>query len=224
MQARRNSEAVRHLESYGSSHRSEKRLLPQTLAVYRSCRERTQRLKMSDEPELSKRADKRTNLFVKASFSSPTASGSVVIRNISTVGCYVEGQILPALGERVRLRRGSSSATGLVTRVAEKGIGIRFERHTDVSEWLPTGSRRQQAVDTQIGQILAGQGDVERSAGADEGFGPDELNSLADTLDVLADALSEDSAVVAQYAAKLQALDVVAQKIRKLAAQMGSAR
>lgn len=179
---------------------------------------------MSDQPELSKRAEKRTNLFVKASFSSPTASGSVVIRNISTVGCYVEGQTLPALGERVRLRRGSSSATGLVTRVAEKGVGIRFERHTDVSEWLPTGSSRQQAVDTQIGQILAGQEDTNGNAGAAKDFGPDELNSLADMLDVLADALSEDTVVVAQYGAKLQALDVVAQKIRKLASQMGSAR
>ena len=175
---------------------------------------------MADEDGESKRREQRTNLFVMAALASSTSSGPVRIRNLSPTGAYVQGEDLPLVGDRVRLRRGPLSVAGVVTRLDDKGVGIAFDRQTDVSEWLPAGSQAQaqQRVDRHANAVR-NDGDVAATS-TEPKIAADDLNSLADMLDSLADALSSEPAIVERYAEKLQVLDIAAQKIRKLAVRL----
>lgn len=161
------------------------------------------------------RAEPRTNLFVAATIATDAMSGPVRLRNISPSGARVEAADLPNVGARVRLRRGTLSVSGVVGWRNDKSMGMRFDRPTDVQLWLPNGQSSQQTVDKVVNAIRLGDHPAPTPAPArnSESY---ELLSIADLLDGLGDALSEDPDVVAKYFAKLQVLDIATQKLRQI--------
>lgn len=187
---------------------------------------------MTDEKQVarptSKRAHERTRMFVIANLSSASMTGNVRIRDMSDSGARIEADILPLLGERVKLRKGELSATGTVVRRENKQAGVRFERPIDVVDWLPNKARSQLRVDIAFETIkprfeggpptanTAANSRAEASALPSSPATRDELEGVADMLDALADKMSEDPVIIASYLDKLQVLDIASQKLRKL--------
>ena len=55
--------------------------------------------------EFDVRREPRTNMFVMATIYADTGSAPVKVRNLSSTGALIEGEVLPPLGATVRLRR-----------------------------------------------------------------------------------------------------------------------
>ena len=179
-------------------------------------------------PQASRRAQERTRMFITANLSSATMTGNVRVRNLSVSGALLEADALPAVGERVKLRKGDLSATGNVVRREENHAGIHFERPINPVDWLPNKAGSQLMVDTAFQTIkplfeggppsatqrLNSRG--ETSALPSSQTSRDELEGIADMLDSLADQMSEDPVIIASYLNKLQVLDIAAQKLRKV--------
>lgn len=53
---------------------------------------------------------------------------SVRVRNLSVAGALLESDDLPAVGTRVKLRKGDLSATGKIVRLDGGLAGVQFER------------------------------------------------------------------------------------------------
>lgn len=176
----------------------------------------------------SKRAHERTRMFITANLSSATTVGSVRVRNLSITGALLEADNLPAVGARVKLRKGDLSATGKIVRSVGRLVGVHFERPINPIDWLPNKAQSQLMVDTAFQTIKplfeggppkeSAQTNVRAEARAlpSSQTSRDELEGIADMLDALADQMSEDPAIIASYLDKLQVLDVASQKLRKV--------
>ncbi len=163
------------------------------------------------------RVEQRTNMFVLAAFSSVSASGQVKIRNLSPSGALIEGPALPAVGERLHLSRGTSSARGRIVWCTTAKAGVKFDDRVEVGDWTPGRNATQQHVDRVVKQVKAGAVPL----GADEGsishgLSASNLERLAEEVDGLSDALADEPGIVARFGAKLQTLDVASQVLRKL--------
>ncbi len=167
------------------------------------------------------RSEPRTNMFVMATISGPTASGAVRIRNLSPGGALIEAGALPKPGERVMLRRGEDAISGEVVWNEGGKAGLRFEAKIHVARWLPAGQSGQQHVDETFQRIKhAAPGSPPSASTAPlQSQMPSalEFRRLARAIDALADELADDPAVVARYGTKLQALDMAGQALRKVA-------
>jgi hypothetical protein len=175
-------------------------------------------VKVMDHQSGNGRVEQRTNLFVLATLSSASASGHVKIRNMSPSGALIEGPVLPAVGEQLRLSRGASSIKGRIAWCLAGKAGVQFDGRVAVGDWTPGGNSAQERVDCAVQQVKAGA----VLLGADErcilqGLGSSDLERLAGALESLSDALADDPAAVARIGTKLQTLDVASQVLRKLA-------
>lgn len=169
----------------------------------------------------ARRAHQRTSLFVLATMTAPSVSGPVKIRNIALCGALIEGAALPEPGEQVSLRRGELSVSGKIVWRLDGKAGVQFDTQVKVASWLPAGSGGQQQVDRTFHELKENPGHAAPSPAAPgENLPTGHLNLLnvAEALDSLADALAEDSRVVAAHGSKLQALDIASQVLRKFAA------
>ncbi|MXP41227.1 hypothetical protein GRI75_06165 [Altererythrobacter soli] len=160
-------------------------------------------------------------MFVLATMSAPAVSGSVKIRNMSLHGALIEGDALPGVGESLRLRRGELTVAGRIVWRNAGRAGLRFEQDVEVSRWLPTGGSGQPQVDRTFHDLKSGTAEPAPQTAAEfkaPPAGPGDALKVADALDALADALSEDAGVVASHASRLQALDIASQLLRRFAA------
>lgn len=176
----------------------------------------------------TQRAHERTRMFIIANLSSASMTCDVRIRDMSDSGARIEADLLPAMGERVKLRRGELTATGTVVRREAKQAGIRFERPINAISWLPNQARSQSMIDMAFETIkprfeggppkanTAVNVRAEATALPSSPATQDELEGIADMLDALADKMSEDPIIVGGYLDKLQVLDIASQKLRKV--------
>ena len=182
---------------------------------------------MCETDELEVRSEQRTNLFLMASLSAPSGSGPVKVRNLSPAGALVESVLLPSIGERVTLSRGSLEASGEVVWLANGRAGLLFSGRVTIADWLPGGQnqKRQQRADELFQRLkaeLPHRDDPSTSLCLSSEL-PDssDLEELAGRLDMLAEALADNDVVLTLYTTKLQILDAAAQALRKLAATKG---
>lgn len=163
----------------------------------------------------------RTNMFVLAMLSGGTHTCPVKIRNLSSTGALVEGSGMPAAGTNITLHRGETTASGIIVWCSNGKAGLRMDSQVDVSAWMPGGREHQNSLDHAVEKIRKEVTlniiavDTEQSASVSS----NELLSLADRIYNLADDLSHDDGIVERFGAKLQALDIVTQVLRKLAAE-----
>lgn len=159
-----------------------------------------------------------------AAIYAAAGSTPVKLRNVSPRGALVEGALVPPLGSRVRLCRGSLSVTAEIIWSTDGRAGLRFESTVCVEDWLPHGRAMtpQERVDEMVGQVKA-SALVPRSPGdglTTESGKPAalELARLVHALESLAEDLTADPEVVKRHLLKIQTLDVAAQALRKVAA------
>ena len=171
--------------------------------------------------EFKVRAHERTSMFVLAGMTTGAYSGPVKIRNMSPAGALIEGEILPQVGEQLRIQRGALTASGEVVWRLPNKAGLQFSTVVYVPAWLPTGaSNKQQEVDRLVQQAKEGQSF--RPPPRPPQSGPpavthEQLVELTEAIDALADELADDAHVIAAHGARLQALDLASQTLRKLA-------
>lgn len=168
------------------------------------------------------RREPRTNLFAMATIYTECGSMPVKLRNISSRGALAEGPVLPVVGTRVRLCRGSLEVTGEIVRCQEGTVGVCFEAAVSVDDWLPRG--RAVAAQQQIDELVhkaRGERAISPPAARDDfrSVIPTALDlmRLKQALEALSENLVDDPLVVERHGARLQVLDVVAQALRKLA-------
>lgn len=170
------------------------------------------------------RREPRTNLFAMATIYTENGSMPVKLRNISARGALAEGPVLPAVGARVRLCRGSLQVTGQVVRSQDGSIGLNFEAAVRIDDWLPRGRSvvAQQQIDELVHKARSERATnppaVPDYAGS-ANHGPLDLMRLKQAVEALSDDLANDPQVVERHGSRLQVLDVVAQTLRKLAIQ-----
>jgi hypothetical protein len=174
-----------------------------------------------DDSQIGKRSEPRTKLSVMASMVADSVTGPVMICNLSTRGGMIEGDRLPAIGERIELRRGDLLACARVIWTQSGKAGLQFVQSIKIPDWLPSSHAGQQAVDNIFQQLKAG---VEKAPVTPLRAAPTlavpkgELLQAAEGLEGLADTLAEDIDVVSRHSTDLQVLDIAAQIMRRLAA------
>jgi hypothetical protein len=169
------------------------------------------------------RADARNNMFVTAVLYGDRGPAPVRIRNMSRSGALIESTEIPAEGSKVRLSRGSLSVRGQVVWLKEDRAGIRFDAAIAVADWLPRGNRpdSQQQVDDMIHACRSSAPPRQGGGGtAPVPATPEAIRQLLDLKDALAAAAGElagDPAIAVAHPTALQAIDVAAQKLERLA-------
>lgn len=166
-------------------------------------------------PRLDGRGRHRSNVFVSAALYSDGGSAPAMIRNLSESGALVEGPVLPPPGTQVRLRRGSFEVTGVVVWQNSRRVGLKFDSSISVDDWLPSATRKHQAlVDKMIHDVRTSV--VER-------LNPPSLEpvwtaeKIASFLECVAEEFSTDGRIVDEHSDQLQRLEIVVQRIRRLA-------
>lgn len=160
-------------------------------------------------------------MFVLATMNAPAVTGSIKIRNMSRSGALIEGDALPGVGEHLRLMRGELTVSGRIVWRQAGRAGLRFEQDVEVGRWLPAAGGGQQQVDRAFHDLKSGMAEPDPAPVAQfktPRTAQDDALKAAEALEGLADALSDDAAVVANHASKLQALDIAAQLLRRFAA------
>jgi hypothetical protein len=82
----------------------------------------------------------RAPLLLAGSIEAGALNAPVRICNLSEIGAALEGEVLPAAGVPIILRRLDLAVTGVVVWTAGGRCGVHFDRPTPVDEWL-TGRR-----------------------------------------------------------------------------------
>lgn len=166
------------------------------------------------------RIEERTSLFIMATLHCTRGHRPVKLRNVSRTGAFIEGENIPAKGEAVEMRRGALSASGRIVWREGLRAGLHFDHPTDVEQWLPTAAP-QSSVDKAVMRLREAAPPLRpNNATLHSSFiSTEDMESVAGLLDDLADTLSNDAGVLFNYGLKLQALDIAAQMLRKLAFQ-----
>jgi hypothetical protein len=102
------------------------------------------------EAESNNRPEGRSNVFLSATLDTEQASNAVLIRNLSCRGALIEGPIIPRVGAKLRLLRGSLSARGVLAWQGNSQGGINFDDQIDVSLWVERVGHAGVAVQNQI--------------------------------------------------------------------------
>lgn len=180
----------------------------------------------ADHCGAQQRSNVRSNMFVMAAIYCGGGSRPVRIRNMSRSGALIESADIPAENSEVRLGRGSLSVFGRIIWRRGKRAGIRFDSDVAVADWLPRGSgiTGQHRVDEIVHACKT------LPAGALEGMAPSaaaeashrdiarQMLQFRDSLNAVAEELAGNMAISAAHPTALQTLDVMGQKLEKLAA------
>ncbi|WP_162814995.1 PilZ domain-containing protein [Erythrobacter aureus] len=165
------------------------------------------------------RSQARTHLFVAATLTWPNGSYAARLRNVSPDGAMLETKAGPRVGEQVDITRGTLSANGVVVWRMGERVGVRFHNPVVVADWLPSSAAGQQLVDETFRQLKGSSSSTEQRQTAPieaSATSNHQLVAIANRIDDLANALSNDAEVVRRYAGHLPILDVASQKLRKL--------
>lgn len=176
--------------------------------------------------QFDSRSSPRTNLFVAAVLYSEDGNRPVKVRNLSESGGLVEGSALPPVGTAARLCRGSLAVSANVVWERAGKAGLRFTSAIRVADWLPSNhSRHQSHVDELVNQVRAGRAEIVDPPSLEAQTGslstPQQLDAIAFEIERLTDELAADPYVVANHSWKLQQLEGMAQRLRRI---IGAAR
>ena len=167
---------------------------------------------------LNARVEGRKSLFVQATLHFTDGFCSVKVRNISPTGALVEAERLPRSGTPVEIRRGGLVAMGTIIWKRAGKAGIEFLSQTDVKRWSPNATG-QGAVDNAFQVFKGAPASAFAAPLPTSMITTQDIETVAAMLDDLADTFAGDAGVLFNYSAKLQALDIAAQMLRKLASQ-----
>ncbi len=161
------------------------------------------------------RNERRKNLFVAAALHWCGALAPVRIRNLSPGGALIEATDLPEMGTGVELRRGGLSVAGELRWRDDGRAGLCFATPVRVADWLPAGTHNsgQRRVDDVIFEARSAPptGIIPNAAS------PPDFAALAEGLTNAVEALLTDPAIAQRHPAALQAIDIAAEALARLA-------
>lgn len=178
----------------------------------------------TEDFDVEARRASRTNLFLGGTIESAAGRFIVRIRNISSKGALIQGQ-LPSESRALTLAHGSSSIEGKIVWRSRDKAGFEFDHEINVAEWTGKQSEQQNRVDQMMRAIQSGQGpqglvaDESRKVAEPDRLHlriAEELAYASRKLDALANALAEDRLVVMRHETQLQDLDILAQTLGHL--------
>ena len=172
---------------------------------------------------LNARVEDRKSLFVQATLHFTDGFCSIKVRNISPTGALIEAGRLPRSGTPVEIRRGGLVAMGTIIWKRAGKAGVEFLSETDVRRWLP-GTTAQGVVDNAFQVFKGAPASAFAAPLPSSMITTADIESVAAMLDDLADTLAGDAGVLFNYGAKLQALDISSQMLRKLASEARARR
>ena len=180
---------------------------------------------MTDSLARVERREQRKSMFVMATLYAVTGSAPVKVRDMSAAGALVEGAVIPAPGSKVRLSRGSLSVTGSIAWCKGARAGLSFDSTVSPDDWLPTGTPApQQRVDELVqhikSSIAGGLPEASPLLPQSPFVTAIEVDTVRHAIEDLADDLADDPDVIARHAEKLSTLDLAAQVLKKLAAEL----
>jgi hypothetical protein len=162
-------------------------------------------------------------MYLTAAIYVESAAIPVKIRNMSSSGALVEGNVVPPTGSAARLVRGALAENALVAWSAQGRCGLKFPRQIEVERWLaPPANGEQQRVDELVGIVRAGAVPFPHSKlgppGAGTGYDAaaklaEDICRISALLDSLADDLASDASLVARHGDRLQNLDIAVQML-----------
>ena len=167
------------------------------------------------------RQDPRTHLFIVAALHSGANVTPVHVRNMSPSGVLIESPVLPEVGTKITLKRGSLSVNGCVTWKAGRRAGISLDATIFVSDWMTTRpDDRQRRVDELVANIRHGLVAPQESSPVQPHPSIEsELELLKDELTRLGNSLAGDLIVVATHP-EIQMLDISLQRIDRIMARL----
>lgn len=170
---------------------------------------------------LNGRSGSRTNLFISATLYGDEGFCPAKVRNLSEYGALVEASILPPPGTAIRLCRGSLVVAGEVVWRRGGKAGLHFNSAIIIADWLPGGTCRDQSrVDEMVHQVRMGSVSESKSyipqPSAATPAVSQELEAIASMIEQLAESFTTDTHVIANHSSKLQHLEVVVQRLRRI--------
>ena len=162
----------------------------------------------------------RTNLFLAATLDSARGGEPVTIRDLSAGGARIQGPRGLEVGLVVMLERGRLRMSAIVSWCADNLAGLRFASSISVRAWMANPlNREQQRIDRVIADVRKATAIALPEERASEGVNDlaHDLRRVADLLELLGDELAGDAVVAANYAVKLQYLDIAVQTLTALA-------
>lgn len=181
----------------------------------------TNALAQDNEPGPIARRTPRTHLFVVATLYSNGGSCPVHIRNMSPSGAMIEASVIPDVGERVIVRRGSLQVAGTIKWKAGRKAGLSFEALIFVDAWMAKlSSDHQDRVDSIVSSLKAGVQPPSRPAAEQlPGYGSPlleaELTLLRTELSRLGEKLAVDVILAATHP-EIQLLDIALQRVERM--------
>lgn len=168
-----------------------------------------------------KRSEARTNMFVMAKLLAGGTSCTVKVRNMSAGGALVEGASLPTSGTPCILVRGDTSLEAHIIWLGAGKAGLNFVGAANVDDWLPNARKAQQEVDNAVAQAKAELAHTPRTQPPaplpSTAISSADVIRTANALELLANDLAEEPAVIGRFMTRLQTLDISIQTLRKLA-------
>lgn len=171
--------------------------------------------------ESEARSAPRTSMFVTCRLDMDAGSSPATIRNLSPTGALVEAAVVPPRGKRVTLSRGSLVAAGEVIWFEGNRFGIRFRNLVHVQSWLGSIQNREQLRVDEIVRAVKTPQDTSISIATQlppaEALAPaqfvEDLARMSLLVEQLGNRLAADPAIVMNYPAELQYVDLVVQTL-----------
>jgi hypothetical protein len=173
------------------------------------------------------RGASRTNLYLSATLVGEGSRMAVTVRNLSSTGALVRARSPIAEIGPIALVRGSLRAPGTLAWKDGLNGGINFDEPINLAEWAPGAPREgQRDVDRRVAQSRGQVAPLLPRAAPDLSASDarsnlvarisEELAFAARRLDVLGSELSEEPAMVARHAARLQDIEITRQVLGHL--------
>lgn len=161
----------------------------------------------------------RTKVLQRAFLETSTEVVPVQLRNISSSGAMVVGQIRWQVGDDVILRREEASAKGIIAWICQKETGIKFAQPVIEATWLPNSTEIDNIPENQDLQSQRECGDEKSSIYFRVS---EELNVASRIIDMVTEKISRNPLILIQLSTEIQLLDNLRQVIIELAKVVGS--
>ena len=169
----------------------------------------------------NQREAQRASLLLAGSIEAGRLNAPVRIRNLSETGAALEGELLPAAGTAIILRRLDLAVSGVVIWTSDERCGVHFDSPTCVGDWVTghRGTSEPLADQTRVDLIQAtartGSGSPGAAAASPTlGAAPEldtriaeEIGLVRALLEQLGDELTDEPVLIARHATALQSFD-----------------
>ena len=177
------------------------------------------------------REAQRANLLLAGSIEAGQLNAPVRIRNLSETGAALEGELLPAAGTAIILRRLDLAVSGVVVWTSRERCGVHFDAPTNVGDWV-TGHRETSEplagqIRVDVIQASARTGSTSLAAAVPSPTGgpaPEldarlaaEIGLVRELLERLGDELTDEPVLIARHATALQSFDRASQILAHVA-------